>query len=231
MPVRILILFLSLLIASTAVAARPYHMELSANPAAAFPYLGRFGSVTVHVYSTGVRADALWLKALSRNGAPAVTVANPLGRMYVDVPVTDIGAIVASLAGTAGETERNAAPTLGPSSRGTVRGVAATRHRLMYGEEAWIDVWMTSIVPENPQLRAVVSQLVSGISPATGAAVEKLPGTPVYVELNFRRFSKLPLLKLEKLTFTAEQEKEALELGPLYVRAGVLEKVLAPRQP
>lgn len=225
----LIVLALSLALASTAFAAQPYHLQLSANPAAAFPYLGRFGKVDLHVYSSGVRADALWLKGFSRNGAPAVTVANPLGRMYVDVPVVDIAPILTKLAGAAGTTERTAAPELGPSTKGAVRGVAATRHRLVYGPTAWIDVWTTTVVPENPQLKRIVSQLVSGISPATADVARNLPGTPIYIELNFRRFKNVPLLTLEKLTLTADEEKDALELGPLYVRAGVLEKVLSTK--
>ena len=45
------------------------------------------------------------------------------------------------------------------------------------------------------------------------------------MELNFRRFKKVQLLKLKKLTMSADDEKDALTLGPMYVRAAVLEKV------
>ena len=40
---------------------------LEASPAAAFPYLGKFGNVELHVYAGGVRAEALWLNSFSRN--------------------------------------------------------------------------------------------------------------------------------------------------------------------
>ena len=53
-----------------------------------------------------------------------------------------------------------------------------------------------------------------------------MPGTPIYVELNFRRFKKVPLVRLKKLTFDDEGAEDALKLGKLYVRAGVLEKLL-----
>ena len=83
---------LALLLAVSAVAAtppRPYHLELEATPEAAFPWLGRVGKVEIHVYPQGVRSDALWLNAFSKNGSSAVTVANPLGRMYVDVTIAE----------------------------------------------------------------------------------------------------------------------------------------------
>lgn len=227
----VLLLSLSLFAAVPLCAAAPakYHLELEANPAAAFPYLGKFGAVTLHVYGSGVRAEALWLNAFSRNGAPAVTVTNPLGRMYVDVPLNDITPTLRKLAGAAVGPERDATPVRIDATRGTVAGVGATRHRLVYSDAAWIDYWTTDAVPQNPQLRAISERLVAGISPGTAAAARKISGTPVYVELNFRRFKKVPLLQLKKVSTTAPDEKDALELGALYVRAGVLEKLLGVR--
>lgn len=223
------LLVLVLATSSLAAAAAPprYHLELEATPAAAFPYLGRFGNVELHVYASGVRAEALWLNSFSKNGAPAITVANPLGRMYVDVPVAEIAPILQKLAGAAKGIEHSAAPLRGPTLRGKVSDIDATRHRLIYGPAAWIDVWTTEVIPENPQLRRISEQLVAGVSPGTASFLRSVPGTPLYVELNFRRFQKLPLLKVKSLTFDVdpEDEKDALELGPIYVRAPLLEKL------
>lgn len=212
-------------------AAPRYHLELEASPEGVFPYLGRFGAVEIHVYASGVRTEALWLNGFAKNGAPAVTVANPLGRMYVDVPIHDIAGILRRMAGSEGGEERGAVPTRGPSVAGKVRGIAATRHRLIYGPSAWIDYWTTTAIPENPQLRRIAEQLVTGISPGTAGVAKSIGGTPVYIELNFRRFQKVPLLKVKQLTFdvSAEDEADALELGPIYVRAPLLDKVLAPK--
>src|SRR3954452_24289872 len=69
---------------------KPYHLELEANPAAPFPFLGKFGTVTLHIYPAGVRAATFWLNGFTRHGSGAVTVENPLGRMYTDVPLSQI---------------------------------------------------------------------------------------------------------------------------------------------
>lgn len=226
-----LVLVLLTLAASLAASAAPaqrYHLELEANPAAAFPWLSKFGtSIEVHVYPSGVRAEALWLNSFSKNSAPAVTVANPLGRMYVDVPVAEIASLLRKLAGNEAGVERIAVPVRGPAVKGKVGGIDATRHRLVYGPQAWVDIWTTDAVPENPQLRRISEQLVSGISPGAGKLVRTIPGTPVHVELNFRRFKKVALLKIKQLSFDvdAEDEQDELELGPLYVRAPLLEKL------
>ena len=209
-------LLLTLLAALPLSAAQPYHLELEANPVAAFPYLGRFGTIDLHVYAGGVRGEALGLDGFSRNGAQTLTVMNPVNRTYSDISLSEIAPTLAKLAG---EVERVAVPTLGPAMGGKVRGVDATRHRLVFGPAAWIDLWTTSVVPENPQLRRIVDQLLEGISPGTAAVARKIRGTPLYVELNFRRFKKVPLLKMKKLTFAADDEKEALEVGPLYMKA------------
>jgi hypothetical protein len=213
------------LLATAAHAAKPYHLELEATPEAVFPYLGRFGKVDLHVYAGGVRGEALWLHGFSRNGEEAVTVANPLARMYVDVQVAEISSILTKLAGDHAGVERGAQPKLGSAMKGQVKGINATRHRLVYGREAWVDVWTTDVIPPNAQMRTLVNNIVSGISPGTAAVASKLPGTPVYVELNFRRYKKVPIVRLKKLTFAADDEEDALTLGSLYVRAGLLEKL------
>ena len=215
----------ALLVSTHLFAAQPYHLELEAAPAAVFPYLGKFGTVEIHVYAGGVRAEALWLNSFSRNGAPDVTVMNPLGRMYVEVAVAEIPSILRKIAGTAAGVERIAAPTVGSSVKGRVGTIDATRHRLVYGPDAYIDVWTTNVVPENRQLRRIVNALLEGISPGTARAAARLPGTPINVELNFRRFQKVNLLKVKKLTMAADDEEDALTRGALYVRASVLEKL------
>jgi hypothetical protein len=227
MPIRLFAIALFVLTASVA-SAQPYHLELEASPEAVFPYLGRFGNVELHVYQGGVRAEALWLNAFSRNDAKAVTVTNPLGRMYVDVNVDEIAAILTKLAGAAGAIERNAAPVLSTPVEGKVKGIAAKRYRLVYGD-AWIDVWTTDTIPENAQMKRIVNQVVSGLSPRTGAVAAEISGTPIYVELNFRRFKKVTLVRLKKLTHTADDEKDALTRGALYVRATVLEKLFSAK--
>jgi len=222
----VLRLLLALFLALPALAAQPYHLELEASPASAFPYLGKFGAVEIHAYAGGVRAEALWLNAFSRNGDAAVTVMNPLARMYVDVPVRDVAPTLMKISGSAGALERSLAPILEPPVKGTVGGIAATRHRLVYGPTGWIDVWTTNAIPENQQLRLLVDEIVRGISPGTANVSRVIRGTPIYVELNFRRFRKVQLLKLKKLTFAADDEKDALTLGSFYIRHALLEKLL-----
>jgi hypothetical protein len=212
-----------LLLALPALAATPYHLQLEASPAAVFPYLGKFGKVDLHVYAGGVRAETFWLNGFSRNGEAAVTVMNPLARMYVDVPVGDIAPTLMKIAGAAGALERSIAPSLERPVAGTVGTFAATRYRLTYGPSGWIDVWTTNAIPENAQLRKLVDEFVRGISPGTANVSRSIRGTPVYVELNFRRFRKVPLLRLKKVAFAAEDEKDALTLGSFYIRHALLE--------
>lgn len=229
MTIRLIAIALFVLTANASVAQQKYHLELEATPEAVFPYLGRFGNVELHVYAGGVRAEALWLNAFSRNNAKAVTVVNPLARMYVDVNVAEIASILTRLAGAAGAVERNAAPELAKPLAGTVKGIAATRHRLVYGPDAWIDVWTTDVIPENAQMKRIVNQIVSGISPGTGEVAAGISGTPIYVEMNFRRFKKVTLVRMKTLTHTADDEKDALTRGKMYIRAAVLEKLFSTK--
>lgn len=215
----------ALLFTLPVLGAQPYHLELEASPGAVFPYLGRFGDVELHVYEGGVRAEALWLNSFSRNGAADVTVVNPLARMYIEVPIADITSILRKLGGSETQVEQKAIPAGQTVTIGKVGKYDAVRNRLSYGPGAWIDVWTTEVVPENPQLKLIVNAMLQGLAPGTARAAAKFTGTPILVELNFRRYKKVQLLKLKKLTMAADDEKDALTLGSMYMRATVLEKL------
>jgi hypothetical protein len=212
----------ALLFAATAHAA-PYHLTLEAHPAAPFPFLAKFGTVTLDVYPAGVRASSFWLTGFSRTGATAITVENPVWRMYTDVPVASIASILHKLSSLG--VEATASATVQKPVGGAVKGIAAIRYRLQYGPQAWIDVWTTRAVPENPQLRAITNELVAGIAPPTAAIMRTIPGTPVFVELHFRRFSKLTLLELKSLRFDNAGEDDALSVGKLYFKAPLLDAI------
>lgn len=202
---------------SVCLGASPYHLVLEARPAAAFPWLAKFGAVDLHIYEGGVRAETLWLNGFSPNGSESITVENRIARLCGDVPIAKIAAILARL-GTAGESGI-AAPESHTIMAGTVGGLNATRHRLSYGPKAYIDYWTTSAVPANRQFRKIVDELVAAISPATAAAARKIPGTPVYVELNFRRFKKVALVRMKKLSRTNDDQAKALRVGSFYLKA------------
>lgn len=201
----------------------PYHVQLEANPAAPFPFLSRLGTVTLHVYPAGVRAETLWLNGFSRNGATNVTVENPLGRMYTEMPVAEIASILQKMAKD--RVEETAPPPIAPPVSGNVRGIAAKRYRLLYGPEAWIDVWTTQQVPENAQLRTIIDVVVRGIAPLTAQAMRSIPGTPLYVELNFSHYKKLPLLRLKSFALNNLGQEKALSVGRLYFKAPMLDAI------
>ncbi len=223
---RVLTLFLALGIAAAVHAASPspYHLQLEAYPAAPFPFFSKFGTVTLDVYGGGVHADTFWLDGFSRNGSKAITVENPFGRMYTEVPIADVASIVAKLAGSDQVPSTSAPPVLPPVA-GKVGGIPAQRYRIVYGEAAWIDLWTTRQIPENQQLRTIIDGLVSGISPETAKAARAIPGTPIYVELNFRRFKKVPLVRFKHLTYDNAGEADALKVGSFYFKAPLLDAI------
>jgi hypothetical protein len=216
---------LFILAVTTSLYAAPpkgYHLELVANPAAPFPFLSKFGTVTLHVFPAGVRAETFWLNGFTRNGASTITVENPLGRMYTHVPVIEISAILHKLSSSGVE---QVAPASITQTSGWVKGISARRYRLLYGPEAWIDVWTTATIPENPQLRAIITEFVRGISPATANAMSSIRGMPLYVELHFRRYKKIPLVRLKNFAWNSEGQDDALTTGTLYFKAPLLDAI------
>ncbi|HYS54308.1 MAG TPA: hypothetical protein VER58_11155 [Thermoanaerobaculia bacterium] len=201
---------------------QPYHIELEANTAAPFPYLSRFGTIRLHIYPAGVRADSVWLNGFSRLGTPTVTIMNPYGRMYTTMPVSEITSMLQKVKK---EDDIASPPPIARPVSGKVRGIPARRYRMLYGPEAWIDVWTTEAIPENVQLRRIVDAFVRGISPSTAESWKSIPGTPLYVELNFRRYKKLPLIRLKSFTLNNVGQEDALRVGSLYFKVPLVESI------
>lgn len=201
-------------------APRPYHLELDANLGAVFPTFGRFGNIKIHVYPAGVRADSSLLNAFSRNGARTVTVLKPMVRMYTDVAFTEMTTMIA-----AGTDEFEDVPRIVGPTVGKVGSLVAMRYRLQYNKTEWIDVWTTRDVPASAQFRAIIDAAIRGLSERSADVVRKIPGTPVYIELNFRGYDKVALLKLRRLTWNNVGETAALKIGNYYFKVLILDTI------
>ena len=215
------LLFITFVAASLHAAPPPaYHLELEANPATPFPFLGKFGTVTLHVYPAGVRANSMWLNGFSRDGA-TVTVENPYARMYTQVPVAQFAATLERMA-NAQVNEGGAPPVKGPTA-GKVGGRAANRYRLVYGPDAWIDIWTSRSVPESAQLKMLVDGFVRGVAPRTADVLRSIPGTPIYVEMNFEHYKKMPVVWIKSFVANSAGEQEALRVGRFYFKVPLLD--------
>jgi hypothetical protein len=211
-------MLLALVLASAT--ALPYHLQLEANPSAPFPLLNKFGVVTLHVYPGGVRAESMWLNGFSRDGS-TVTVENPLARMYTHVPVAQFAAMVENMAHV--EVNEGGPPPVNGPTAGRVGGRTADRYRLVYGPEAWIDIWTSRSVPDSPQLKMLVDGFVRGVAPRTADVLRSIPGTPIYVEMNFEHYKKMPLVWIKSFVANSAGEEEALHVGRFYFKVPLLD--------
>lgn len=214
-----------LVLTAAANAATPYHLELQSSPAAVVPLLEKFGTVQFHVYAGGVREESMWLDSFSRTGSPTVTLMNPLARMYTDVPIEEFPALLARMTGLRKNEVADDVPVLAAPVAGKVNGLDARRYRLTYTPNEWIDIWTTTVLPENRQLRRIVDSFVRHFVPGTAAPLARIPGNPIYVELNTELHPKHPLLRLKSLHFTADDESEKLRVGKWYLRAPLLDAI------
>jgi hypothetical protein len=202
-----------------------YRLDLVARPTAPFPFLKRFGSINLSLYPGGVRGESLFLSGFSRSGSPTITVENPISRMYGDLPIGQVGTILRRLGGSSGAVmpELYEFPIDPAVISGKVNGIRARRFRVVLGPEAWIDVWTTTEIPENRQFRVVAEQALEAISPSTVNVARKIPGTPVYIEMQTRRFRKLAILEPVRLTRgTAAEESAKLSVRSFMVGVPVL---------
>jgi len=215
--------------ASTAVAHRPaltapYTLEIELIPTSA-SYLERFGTIDVTVYPGGVRAESLILNLFSRTGSSQMTLLSPLSRLYAEVPVGEARNILLKLSDSEDEVVPGLAefPIDSKVLIGKVGGVPAKRYRILLGEGSYVDVWSTTVIPENRQFKRLQTEVVSAISRPAANLVRKIPGTSIYIELNTEEHKKVPVLRLKSLVRSNEGESEALQRGRFYVKAPMVE--------
>ena len=55
--------------------------------------------------------------------------------------------------------------------------------------------------------------------------MNRLPGMPVYIELNFRRFKKVPILRLKSIDSDMSEAEDDLSVGSVYFRAPFIESI------
>ncbi|MHB0971271.1 MAG: hypothetical protein ACYC7A_12920 [Thermoanaerobaculia bacterium] len=234
------LLFASALLAATAPLSaatapspqsRPapsYRLDLEVSPTAPFPFLKRFGDVDVSVFPKGVRAESSVVDAISRTGSSSVTVTHPVARLYAEVPVHEVRGILVHMGGGKSELFPGLPefPIEPKAVAGKVRGVDATRYRVVLGKNAWIDIWTTTTIPKNRQFDLLANQLVSAFSKSAAKTMTRIPGVPVFVEVNTSRFKKLVLLRMTQLQRSAQGETEALTVGSFYARAPLVQKLL-----
>ena len=215
---------LLLLTAATDGRHSAYHLSLQSSPASVVPLLSRFGTIEIHVYTGGVRAESMLVDSFSRNGSPTITLLNPVARMYTEVAVDEFPNVIAEIIGFTSRPDTDV-PRLLPPMNGKVNGMAARRYRLQYDSDEWMDVWTTSTMPMNPQLRRVTEAFVRRFAPGTAAPLARIPGNPVYVELNTPEHPKFPLLQLESIEFTDSGESDALRVGKWYFKAPLIDAI------
>jgi len=163
----------------------------------------------------------MWLNGFSRDGA-TVTVENPYARMYTEVPVAQFAGMLEHMAHV--EVNEGAAPpAVAPPVAGRVGGMNADRHRLLFGPEAWIDIWTSRSVPENEQLKMLVDGFVRGVAPQTANVLRSIRGTPIYVEMNFEHYKKMPLVWIKSFVANNDGEREALRVGRFYFKVPLLD--------
>ncbi len=224
---RVLLPVLAILLLPATLLAGGYRLELEANPAAPFPFLKRFGTVDITVYPGGVAAKAPLLRAFSRNGDPHVTVMSPLSRVYADVALAKIRAMMLTMARAEGEVMPGMSefPVSGPA-KGKVGGLDALRYRFQLGPESSMDVWTTTAIPRNPQYQKLALEFAGTVSKPAAAMVSRLAGMPIYVELNTIHYKKVALLRVKTFTASAEGAEDDLTVGRLYLKAPGADAIL-----
>jgi hypothetical protein len=231
---RLILLPILLLVAMGAEASdgtlrRPhadYTLELVLTPVGDSKVIGRLGSVDVTVYPQGIHADSMWLDGISRQGSPNIVMFNPTTRLYSSVPLSGFRSVVLKISGSSEELmpKLRRFPIEAPV-RARVGDIPSSRYRIRLGPESWIDVWTTTIIPENPQLRRLSEELLSAISNEVSYLAREIPGVPLAIQFNTQNYPGKTVLRTKALRRSSAGHEQSLALGSFYVRTPLAERL------
>lgn len=193
------------------ILAAAFHLQLQSNAAESFPLMKRFGAITIDIYPRGFRAKSVWLRGFAINGQNAITIENPISRTYAKQPMSSIGDMVRFIGG---KPVQAAAPVDVQITTGNVGKLPSRRYRLIYAKNEYVDVWTTNALGGAPAFRAAVDEVVRAIAPGSAAVLRRIPGTPVYVELNMGEHRKFAIVRTAGVFRSAAGEAEALRVSP-----------------
>jgi hypothetical protein len=81
-------------------------------------------------------------------------------------------------------------------------------------------------MPENAQLKMLVDGFVRGVAPLTANVLRSIPGTPIYVEINFAHYKKMPIVWVKSFVANSAGEAEALHVGRFYFKVPLIDALL-----
>jgi hypothetical protein len=205
-------MFVALLFAASAA----FHLQLESNAASAFPLMKRFGTISIEVYPHGFRATTIWLRGFAINGQNTITIENPVSRTWSRKPMSALGDLVRFVHP---KPVSVGAPRSVQTSTGKVGKLASRRYRVVYGENDYVDVWTSNAIGPSPALRAAIDEIVAAVAPASRSVLQKIPDTPVFVEMNIGPYRKVAILTTRGVAFNATGESEALRVSPWMFQA------------
>lgn len=224
--VALLFLFLTVSAAASDKPRESYALHLEARPSAPFPFLDKLGRVQIAVYPEGVRADSRWLGGFVRAGDDTVRIENPALRLYTDSSLDTLRRFFVSLSPEKESMALGELEVRKTGRTGTIKKLPASCYRIILGETAWIDVWTTQAVRSSRPYQILQSQLLAAVSPDLEKAARRIPGTPLHVVLNTRRFPDTVLLTTREVYFSSAGNEDALQTGRFFLKAPSLDRLV-----
>ena len=207
---------------------RDYTLELTIRPVGDSPLIDRLGSVNLTVFPQGIHLDSTWLDGYSKRGTSTVVLKKPIARIYALMPLEGFRSVVRRMAGSDSELMPGLGNlTVDQKARGKVSGMPATRHRIMLGEGAWVDVWTSDTIPHNSQLQRLTVEILSAVSEDAGRLSGQISGVPVFIQINTADHPKETILAIRSLRRSSAGAAEMLDVGSFYLRVSAAERLWA----
>lgn len=207
-------------------AIRDYALELDIRPIGDSRILHKLGRARLTVFPQGVHFDSAWLDGYSKRGSKNVILIKPIARLYALMPLDGFRNVVRGMANESGELMPNLGDlTVERPVAGRINRLPAERHRIRLSEKAYIDVWISTTIPENSQLRILLREILGAISDRAAPLADQIRGVPLFVQMNSPNHPNETILAIRDLRRSSAGSGKILEVGSFYLRASAAERL------
>ncbi|MBW3565227.1 MAG: hypothetical protein KY459_10920 [Acidobacteria bacterium] len=211
---------------SSSGAIRDYALELDIRPIGDSQILDKLGKARLTVFPQGVHFDSAWLDGYSKRGSKNVILIKPIARLYALMPLDGFRHVVRGMANESGELIPNLQKlTVERPVAGRINRLPAERHRIRLSEKAWIDVWISTTIPENSQLRVLQREILGAISNQAAPLADQIRGVPLFIQMNSPDHPNETILAVRALRRSSAGSGKMLQVGPFYLRASAAERL------
>jgi hypothetical protein len=183
------------------------------------PYRGvaAAGKIELTVFPEGIRGDSLLFAGYARSGDDDLIIMNRVARIYSSLAIESVTRFLGRRLQPGEQVPAGNYSLSASGEERMIAGLPSLHYRVHLGPESHLDIWITEALEESEVFRRLTDQVIGALAAPIAPMLSALPGMPVEVVLQTRRFPHLELLSLQRVSYDSSRSGKLLKVGRFYL--------------